>query len=1245
VSRPAPLTPAQQEVVADLGRNWCVTSGAGCGKTRVLVERYIRFLEDDLELRLERLAAITFTEMAAAEMRDRIRRACRDRLEEARSAGDAVRIERWLQRYWDVDVAPIHTIHGFCGAILRRFPIEAGVDPNFEMLDEAAADLLLQETVGRTVEKLLEAEDADVLALLESYDLGRGREVLAEIVGQHREVLRRVAEPAMARSDAEILKDLKRRSDELVREACEEVLADAGVVRALGDLRKVSGKAGDKREQIRRGMLDAVDRIAKGRTADVMKSAVEALLAIRLQGGIEKNWPSAGALQAVTEATKTIKDAFKEAVADLPVFDEEVERQHLAVARAMFRTARRVEAGYDGAKRRRSALDFEDLQIRARDLLRSDARVLKTCRGAYRAILVDELQDTNLLQFEIVDLLTSAPGKFTRRGGRGEAGPLRPGAFFGVGDPKQSIYRFRGAEIEVFERALGRVGRKGKKGLAKSFRLNRGIAGLVNHLFPPLMGDLYEPIEPAHEQKNEVAAEWLHAIGPEGEGLRAEEGYAAEAQQLAERIHQMCTAGGVQVWDDGQKVWRPATYGDVAILLRRTTYLHLYEEALERRGVPYHVVAGRGFYKQQEVLDVLNLLRALEDPSDDLAVAGVLRSPFFAVSDEGLYRLRRLGGTLLGALGPVAAGRHGDSPVESASSPQATRRGETWRAAEASGFEAEDQRGLGRAARLLPDWARRKDSMGLAHLLDEVVFDSGYAAATVAGFGGARAYANLRQMAELARRFEREGLTSLGDYIDYVSDFMQSEMRQEQAAIDTPEDGSGGGSVRLMTIHKAKGLEFPIVAIPDLGHASRGPRADYFIHAATGLAVRLRDDQGETAASCAPALARREAKRAEADEAIRLLYVAITRAKDYAIFCSHQAYTMMHTLTWQDVLATGLQASLEEGSRVVALPEGCTVRVSACAPGRDTGHHGRRRVGPRDVFASGRVRWDVVRSRAQTAPRGRLARVLEQVSPPEPPARPPRRVAATALDVYRRCPAEYWWTHVLGVEEVEPEADTLRAPQAGEISLSPRERGLLYHRALELAVSPDAEDIRSAVEGALRSAALGPGPARDRLGRDVADRISRFWASDLGRRVACAKAAYREMPVLLRLGETEIHGIVDLVLENLDGQWELADYKSRLPPDETGPGAPGSAEAYRLQLGLYAMAVSRWAGRPASRCSVYVIDSGTLVEYHPAGGLKAAESEANEALSAIAGGRFECRNTKQCSHCRLGRLCDYGRAR
>jgi ATP-dependent helicase/nuclease subunit A len=1210
VSRPAPLTCAQQEVVADLDRNWCVTSGAGCGKTRVLVERYLRFLEEDPELPLERLAAITFTEMAAAEMRDRIRQACRARLDEARTAGDAVRVERWLERYWDVDIAPIHTIHGFAAAILKRFPIEAGVDPNFEMLDEASADLLLQEVVCRTIEELLEAEDADILTMLEHYSLPRARAILAEIVGKHREVLRRVAEPVMARSDAEILKDLARRNDELVREACAEVLADAGVVAALGNLRKFSGKAADKREAIRRRMLEVVDRIAGARTADVATAALDALLAIRLGGGSVKNWPSAEALNAVGEAAKTVKGTFKKAAADLPKFDKETEREHLAVARAMYRTAQRVQAAYDKAKRRRSGLDFEDLQVCARDLLRSDARVLKTCRRAYRAILVDELQDTNLLQFELVDLLTSAAGKFTRRGGCGKAGPLRPGAFFGVGDPKQSIYRFRGAEIEVFERALGRVGAKGRKGLARSFRLNPGIAGLVNHLFPPLMGERYEPIEPAHEQKNAHAAEWLHTVDPEGNGFPAEAGYAAEAQQLAGRIHEMCAAGDVQVWDDGRKAWRPAQYGDVAILLRRTSYLHLYEEALERRGVPYYVVAGRGFYKQQEVLDVLHLLRALDDPSDDLAVAGVLRSPFFAVSDEGLYRLRPLGRTLLGALEP---------------------------AAEAPGFDAEDQRGLGRASRFLPAWSRRKDQMGLASLVDAVVFDSGYAAAAVARFGGARAYANLRQMAELARRFEHEGLASLGDYIDYVTDFMQSEMRQEQASIDAPEDGQVGGSVRIMTIHKAKGLEFPIVAIPDLGYASRGPRADYFIHPATGLAARLRDEEGKATMSCALVLARREDKRAEADEAIRLLYVAMTRAKDYAIFTSHQPHNSMQNPTWQDVLATGLRAGMEEGSRVATLPGGCTVRVSACVPGRDSGRHGRRRVGPRDVFAAGRVRWDVVRSRAEGAPRGRLEEVLAQVSPPEAPPRPPQRVAATALDVYRRCPTEYWWTHVLGVEEPEPKDATAGAPEGGGLPLSPRERGLIYHRALELAASPIPQDIRSAVEEAIRRADYGTGAGHDRLALHVTKAVSRFWASELGRRLASANATYRELPMLLQFGETEIRGVIDLVFENPDGTWELADYKSHLPPDET-EGL--SADAYRLQLGLYATAVSRWTGEANVRCSVYVLESGDMLDHDAsAEALDVVERETTEALSAIAEGDFRRRDEKRCQHCRFGRLC------
>ncbi|MCX5675813.1 MAG: UvrD-helicase domain-containing protein, partial [Planctomycetota bacterium] len=771
----SPLTSAQRAIIDDTGANRCVTSGAGCGKTRVLVERYIRFLEEDLSLGLERLAAITFTDAAAAQMRDRIRAACRTHIDEARQAADLRRMEAWLARYWDVDIAPIDTIHAFCAALLRRYAIEAGVDPGFSLLDDARATFLVQDVIRRTMEEILAQADApdgtaaaDLLAVLEHFSLDQAREVLAALVQEKREVLQRVAAPVMARSDGEILRDLCRTVDERTFQALRQSAEGAAFRDAAAACERSRGQAGDRREDARAAAMDGVRCLLAARNAQAAREAAERIVgSVNLRGGSAKQWPSKEDFDAAGKALGAIRDALEETLDALPAYDEDLERRHLAVARALYRTAGRAIAAYEAAKREQSALDFEDLQIRARDLLKGNPRVLDDCRKRFRTLLVDELQDTNLLQFEIVDLLASGPPSARR------PGAIRPGALFGVGDPKQSIYRFRGAEFEVFQRALDRVGPAGRKTLDESFRLHPGTAALVNHLFPPLMGDLYEPIRGMRPQRNDAAAEFLFVTDPKGGGFRQDEGLEHEAARLADRIKDLVENRRLTVEEDG--AWRPAGYGDVAILLRRMSYLHLYERALEGARVPYYVVAGSGFFKQQEVLDVLHLARVLDDPSDDLHLAGVLRSPFFAVSDEGLYRLRRPGASLYESI----AG-----------------------AAKAGGLSSEDQRGLARAAALLPAWAAAKDRLGLAALLEETVFESGYAASAVGRFGGERAYANLRQMVELARRFEHEGLYSLGDYIEYLTDFLSSEVRAEQAPLAAP----GSSAVRIMTIHKAKGL-------------------------------------------------------------------------------------------------------------------------------------------------------------------------------------------------------------------------------------------------------------------------------------------------------------------------------------------------------------------------------------------------------------------------------------------------------
>ena len=1188
----SPLTDTQREVVTRLGTNFCVTSGAGCGKTRVLVARYMHLLEQDADLPLSRLAAITFTENAAAQMRSRIRDACLDHVVEARRAGDAVRLRTWLQRYWDVDVAPVSTIHSFCSTLLRQWPIEAGVDPNFVLADEVEAAFLQRDAAAGTIERLLEADDADLLTVLEHFRPDEAQAILEEFLGGYQERLERIAAPVMAMSDDEVLARLKRRVDALVLARLREAAGSADVQAARATLTRTGGDADDRIEGVRAAALEHLDRLAKARTADIALAAADRLIGdINLRGGSVKAWPSKQMLDDAKAALKSVRAAFQEALNGLPRFDEAVERNHLAVARALYRTALAVQAAYEAAKRERSALDFEDLQTRARDLLRGHPRVRDELRRRFRTVLVDELQDTNFLQFEIVHLLTAEPGA------EGRDAPLRPGALFGVGDPKQSIYRFRGAEVEVFDAATARVPPAGRRALGQSFRLHPGTAALVNRVFAGLMGPAYEPVEGAATQANATAAELHHVTAADGEsGLRAEEGYAQEARVLAERIRRIVSRGEVQVWDRRADAARPVRFGDVAILLRRATYLHLFEHALEAEAVPYYVVAGRGFYKQQEVLDLVHLLRVLEDPTDDLHLAGVLRSPFFAVSDEGLYRLHRLGPTLHQALP---------------------------RAAEADAMDPEDLRGLRRAAVLLAEWTAMKDRVPLATLVDRVVFDSGYAAAAVGRFGGERAYANLRQMVHLARRFEQSGLWALGDYIEYVTDVMQSEMHAEQAPVEVP----GADAVRIMTVHKAKGLEFPVVAVPDLVYAPSAPASAWMIHPVTGLAVRLRDDQGDRVTSAALALARREEADALQAEADRLLYVAVTRAQDYLLFVSHAQHRTPHEgRRWLDGLVDGLGIDLAAGGEV-ALAHGASVTVRVGPAPRQEARHGRRRGGPKDVFQDGRVAWGRLRERPEKADTAAADRRLAQVADLALEASPPRRITATALATYCRCPRRYWWTHVQGLGQTEPSKDD---------GLSAGEWGTLAHRAMELARSPEPQAVREAVAVALRDAPVPP-HRRGALADRLADSVGAFWQGPLGRRVAAAERVLRELPFVMKVDQTEIRGTMDLLFQDADGDWEVVDYKTSAPPDADDPAA---GESYGLQLGLYALAAGRALGQPVTGMGLCFLRDGSY-QRHPvtADGLKGLSDKAKEILARIAGRCYACTKREACRHCDIQVAC------
>jgi hypothetical protein len=286
-----------------------------------------------------------------------------------------------------------------------------------------------------------------------------------------------------------------------------------------------------------------------------------------------------------------------------------------------------------------------------------------------------------------------------------------------------------------------------------------------------------------------------------------------------------------------------------------------------------------------------------------------------------------------------------------------------------------------------------------------------------------------------------------------------------------------------------------------------------------------------------------------------------------------------------------------------------------------------------------------------------VAKALSSLSPPPPTRQTPARITVTALLAYRRCPKLYWLTAVLGVDVIgEPAPAAGPGRESGRL-LPPRTWGKVSHRAMELAAGPDEAAILAAVRGALREAPLGPGPMQDELRRRLAASVRGFWASEPGQRLAGARQSFREMPFVLAVDATEVRGVMDLVFQGADGQWEVLDYKTSAPARQgdappTGgqavaspaPEAAAAAAAeYQWQLGLYAVAASRWLGRPVRRWTVYFLDAGRPAERTVGpDDLARAEDVAREVLAGIAGRQFGRTSSGMCSHCRFLRLCEGG---
>ncbi|WP_169975229.1 UvrD-helicase domain-containing protein [Tautonia rosea] len=835
-----PPTPEQQRAL-DAKVSVALASGAGCGKTRVLTDRFVLALND--RMALDRLVAVTFTEKAAAEMRGRIRAECRRRI----NAG-GTDAHHWRRVLRGLEAGRIGTFHGFCLELLKRFPEQAGLPPEFGVLEESIAPTLRDEALRICMRRWLAAGHPDLVALAVELGLDAVRNGLRSLL-----LGRALANPGQwaELSPAELVDHwqsawLSEGQPSLLQRFVDEARPLLELLRS----HECEHPVGAERRAV---LLSEIPLLPEAPHPELSFEMIRDHATVA-GGGTGKHWTSIDVYMSVRDGYKTLRDAVDRTRKSLQ-WDEDLTRRSAELGVRFAALAREALEEVDRLKRRREFADFDDLLIKALSLLldRGDD-VLASLREEIELLLVDEFQDTDPIQGAIVQALAGDDPAM--------------GRLFLVGDSKQSIYRFRGAEPTIFTRFRDGLEEEGRLSLTGNFRSVPGVIHFVNALFADLYTDPSEALRAERAvlstPDDPPAVEFLWAYEPESSGRsktatrRVEAGWIARL--IADRLEQGWT---IQDPKDGR--WRPARPNDIAILFRALTNVGVYEEALAAEGLDYHTVDGSAFFAQQEVLDVVNLLAAIEDPFDPLALAATLRSPFFGISDEGLYWLAN----------SRPDHRPADLQQNLRSADQIVELGPA------------DRRRAIRARELLYRWRSLKDRVPIATLYDHVLDESGFEAAIVADPLGERKRANVRKLVRLAGSYDRGGYP-LADFVARLRNDLRTLAREDQAATNTEQ----GDAVRLLTIHRAKGLEFPIVIVPDLDRAAPPRSQSVIVHDRYGPIVRTTPEPGEDPPSfgqdnsprgLGELLYRASEDREERAEADRLFYVAATRAVSHLI--------------------------------------------------------------------------------------------------------------------------------------------------------------------------------------------------------------------------------------------------------------------------------------------------------------------------------------------------------------------------
>lgn len=1133
----AELNPDQRRAAECLNRPVLVTAGAGSGKTRMLTRRFLNAVLPDavpdwVPAGTNEVVAITFTEKAAGEIEERVREEllAAGRVAEARSLNDA-----WIS-----------TIHGLCARLLRRHAMDAEVDPLFVVGTEAELGRMREAAFEEAASAAVTSSDNGT-ALFDAYSYDA-------IFSACTSVARRLTVAGISATDVEL---------ELADDP-EELLAEAqGLFSAGSSTHQLpyTGSSADPANHAERcqsalWQCELIDVGSEACLDDLMSILAEYKPLKSLKGIEDVSAELAerrAALLGRIAATLTAPHA-----------------------RAFRGLVGAFADAYGKMKLRAGVLDFDDLQTAALGLLERRQDIAEAYRRSFRAVMIDEFQDTDAMQLRLVEQLSD-------------------GDLCTVGDEKQSIYRFRGADVDVYREHRRRMLKEGAHvcELAVNYRSRPELLAFINGVFGSVQyfgggADEFLPLRsPEHSADSangEPSAPLVEIAFLDSTGKEAAQARRAEAHLLAGRLRELR--------DSGTKA------SDMVVLLRRYSHAHVYAQAIGAQGMTASVVGGSRFFACTEIAVMRALARVIANPYDDLALGVLIASQFAPLSADALVRLRNVGdGRDTRALW--------DALLEGAASLADT-----------------DRESVQRLIRVVESARRRLQSLSLGDVLLFAAEEAGWDLRMLSqGSEGKDAYANVLRFARDASEFEAASGGGMAEFVSHVD--ASEALGVAQPAMSVADGDSD--TVRIMSIHAAKGLEFPVVAVPDL--ASSSARDNSMVKASLGgghlrLALRTPSVGGEVRANSAWFTEFAEAdKRDDAAEDNRVLYVAFTRAQEHLLLSGSMGLRPKQPPKAKHHLArlariAGVDIPVSgEFDGVVEIPEAgvaCRIRV----------------IDPDDVVGDG---GDGDGGQASAKSEGAPATVLPPVREPVPHPtvlRLPERLSYTQLGEFDWCPRLFWVRRVMGAGFT---------PGGRADGPDPIAFGSALHLALRLA---DARGV-IAHPGGIERVSRQFGLSAEENAR-LLSAVARYCASDLSAKAWAGENVRREVPFGIPVGNRfMLKGALDLYSRTGDDAL-VVDYKS-------GTGGPEEelAAKYRLQSDCYAFAALK------DGCSnVEVVfarvesDDGsggfkTVAHRYSASDAQLIESELVGRYREIESSRFEPRPSAKCSECTVpDTLCD-----